>query len=120
MRYPSCRHSLQRESWQGEAFRSLSLQAFLRRHAASEAQAIAPFLTGCRLLDLGVGEGYVAAALRQQTGIWTCAVDVGAYQRTPWPFLIYDGTYLTVPGAGARLAPYSMRREQSGAFRPHG
>jgi SAM-dependent methyltransferase len=70
------------------------LQVFLRRYAESEADAIAPFLVGSRLLDIGAGEGYVAAALRQRTGIWTCAVDVGPYQRTPWPYLIYDGARL--------------------------
>jgi hypothetical protein len=45
------------------------LQAFLRRYAASEARAIAPFVVGSRLLDLGAGEGYVTTALRQQTEI---------------------------------------------------
>jgi SAM-dependent methyltransferase len=70
------------------------LQVFLRRYAESEADAIAPFLVGSRLLDLGAGEGYVAAALRQRTDIWTCAVDVGPYQRTPGLYVVYDGTRL--------------------------
>jgi SAM-dependent methyltransferase len=70
------------------------LQAFLRRYAESEAEAIAAFLVGERLLDLGAGEGYVAAALGRRTGIWTCAVDIGRYQRTPGPYLIYDGARL--------------------------
>jgi SAM-dependent methyltransferase len=70
------------------------LQVFLRRYAEFEADAIAPFLVGSRLLDLGAGEGYVAAALRQRTGIWTCAVDVGPYQRPSSPYLIYDGARL--------------------------
>jgi ubiquinone/menaquinone biosynthesis C-methylase UbiE len=70
------------------------LEAFLRRYAASEATAIAPFLVGSRLLDLGAGEGYVSTALRQQTEIWTCAVDIGPYQRTSEPYLIYDGARL--------------------------
>ena len=70
------------------------LQVFLRRYAESEGDALAPFLVGSRLLDLGAGEGYVAAALRQRTGIWACAVDVGPYQRTPGPYLIYDGARL--------------------------
>jgi SAM-dependent methyltransferase len=70
------------------------LQVFLRRYAEFEADTIAPFLVGSRLLDLGAGEGYVAAALRQRTGIWTCAVDVGPYQRPSSPYLIYDGTRL--------------------------
>jgi SAM-dependent methyltransferase len=70
------------------------LQAILRRYAESEAEAIVPFLVGRRLLDLGAGEGYVAAALRQRTNIWACAVDIGPYRRMPVPYLIYDGTKL--------------------------
>jgi SAM-dependent methyltransferase len=70
------------------------LQAFLRRYAESKAEVVAPFLVGRRLLDLGAGEGYVTTALRRWTGIWTCAVDIGCYQRTPTPYLIYDGTRL--------------------------
>lgn len=70
------------------------LQAFLRRYAEFEAEAIAPFLVGERLLDLGAGEGYVAAAVRRRTGIWVCAVDIGPYRRLPVPYLMYDGTRL--------------------------
>jgi SAM-dependent methyltransferase len=70
------------------------LQALLRRYADSEAEAIAPLLVGKRLLDLGAGEGYVAAALRRRTDLWACAVDIGPYQRVPVPYLIYDGTRL--------------------------
>jgi SAM-dependent methyltransferase len=70
------------------------LQALLRRYAESEAAALAPFLVGGRLLDLGAGEGYVTAALRRRTGIWACAVDIGPYRRMPVPYLIYDGSRL--------------------------
>jgi SAM-dependent methyltransferase len=70
------------------------LQAFLRRYAEGEAEAIGPYVVGRRLLDLGAGEGYVTAALRRRTGIWTCAVDIGRYQRMPVPYLLYDGTRL--------------------------
>jgi SAM-dependent methyltransferase len=70
------------------------LQAFLCRYAEGEAEAIAPYVVGRRLLDLGAGEGYVTAALRRRTGIWTCAVDIGRYQRLPVPYLLYDGTRL--------------------------
>jgi SAM-dependent methyltransferase len=70
------------------------LQALLRRYAASKAEAIAPFLVGERLLDLGAGEGYVTAALQRHTDIWVCAVDIGPYQRMPVPYLIYDGARL--------------------------
>jgi SAM-dependent methyltransferase len=70
------------------------LQALLRRYAEFEAEAIAPFVVGKRLLDLGAGEGYVTAALQRRTDIWACAVDIGLYQRVPVPYLIYDGTRL--------------------------
>jgi SAM-dependent methyltransferase len=70
------------------------LQAFLRRYAASEAEVIAPFLVGERVLDLGAGEGYVTAALQRHTDIWVCAVDIGPYRRLPVPYLIYDGARL--------------------------
>jgi SAM-dependent methyltransferase len=75
------------------------LQALLRRYAESEAVAVAPFLVGGRLLDLGAGEGYVTAALRRRTGIWACAVDVGPYRGTPVPYLIYDGSRLPFEAA---------------------
>jgi len=70
------------------------LQTLLRRYAESEAEAIAPFLVGKRLLDLGAGEGYVTAALQRRTDIWACAMDIGPYQRVPVSYLIYDGARL--------------------------
>lgn len=70
------------------------LQTLLRRYAETEAEAIAPFLVGKRLLDLGAGEGYVTAALQRRTDIWACAVDIGPYQRVPVSYLIYDGARL--------------------------
>jgi ubiquinone/menaquinone biosynthesis C-methylase UbiE len=70
------------------------LQVLLRRYAESEAQTIAPYVVGGRLLDLGAGEAYVAAALRRQVGVWACAVDIGCYQRTMVPYVIYDGRRL--------------------------
>ncbi len=39
------------------------LQAFLRRYARAEATAVAPFVVGRRVLDLGAGEGYVGSVL---------------------------------------------------------
>jgi ubiquinone/menaquinone biosynthesis C-methylase UbiE len=45
------------------------LQACLRCYAQAEAVAVAPFLIGARVLDLGAGEGYVAEALQKRTGI---------------------------------------------------
>jgi SAM-dependent methyltransferase len=70
------------------------LQAFLRRYAATEGEAVVPFLVGTRLLDLGAGEGYVAEVLRQRTGLWICALDVGAFRRTLGPYVVYDGAHL--------------------------
>ena len=70
------------------------LHALLRSYAESEAEAIIPFLVGKRLLDLGAGEGYVAAALQRRTDIWACAVDIGPYQQVAVPYLIYDGSRL--------------------------
>jgi len=76
------------------AGRGRLLQAFLCRYAKGEAAAVAPFLVGGRLLDLGAGEGYVAAALRKRTGGWICSVDVGPFRRAEGPYLIYDGARL--------------------------
>ena len=73
------------------------LEAFLRRYARSEAAALAPFVVGRRLLDLGAGEAYVAAALRGRE-CWTCAVDVGAFRRAPGPYVAYDGARLPFGG----------------------
>jgi SAM-dependent methyltransferase len=70
------------------------LDVLLQCYADAEAESIAPFLVGRYVLDLGAGEGYVAAALQRLTDRWVCAVDVGPYQRVPAPYLIYDGTRL--------------------------
>jgi len=68
--------------------------AGLRRYAIREADGVTPFLVGTRLLDLGAGEGYVAATLRTRTGIWACSVDVGPFRRVPGPYVTYDGSRL--------------------------
>lgn len=70
------------------------LLAFLRRYARMEAAAVAPFLAGDRILDLGAGEGYVAEALRQRAGVRLCSVDVGAFRRASGPYVVYDGARL--------------------------
>ncbi len=69
-------------------------RALLRRYAEAEADAVAPFLVGRKLLDLGAGEGYVAVALRERAGLWTCSVDVGAFRRAAEPYVTYDGLRL--------------------------
>ncbi len=76
------------------ALLSRLLQAFLGRYAEMEADAVCPFLAGRRLLDLGAGEGYVAAAVHRRTGAWTCAVDVGPFRRAAGPYVTYDGLRL--------------------------
>lgn len=70
------------------------IQAFLRRYAEREADTVAPFLAGRTLLDLGAGEGYVAAALRERTGLRICSVDVGDFRRAAGAYVTYDGTRL--------------------------
>jgi SAM-dependent methyltransferase len=67
---------------------------FLRRYARGQAAAVVPVLAGGRVLDLGSGEGYVAAALRAATDAWICAVDVGPFARDPGTYVAYDGGHL--------------------------
>jgi SAM-dependent methyltransferase len=70
------------------------LQVFLHHYASGEAAAVAPFMVGRRILDLGAGEGYVAGTLRARTGAWTCGVDVGPFGRATVPYVAYDGARL--------------------------
>ncbi len=70
------------------------LQGLLRRYAAGEAAAVAPSVIGPRVLDLGAGEGYVAARLRARLGAWVCAAEVGPFRRVRVPYVTYDGARL--------------------------
>jgi ubiquinone/menaquinone biosynthesis C-methylase UbiE len=70
------------------------LEAFLRRYAVEQAAAVAPFVRGRRLLDLGAGEGFVGTALRARERVWVCSVDVGPFRRAPGPYVAYDGRRL--------------------------
>jgi SAM-dependent methyltransferase len=70
------------------------VQAFLRRYARGQAAAVRPFVAGRRVLDLGAGEGYVGAALRDLDGGWVCSVDVGPFRRAPGPYVVCDGARL--------------------------
>jgi SAM-dependent methyltransferase len=70
------------------------LQRFLRRYARDEAAAVAPFVAGRRVLDLGAGEAYVAVDLSRRTGACVCSVDVGPFRRTSAPYVVYDGVHL--------------------------
>jgi SAM-dependent methyltransferase len=70
------------------------LQVFLRRYAETEAESVAPFVVGKRILDLGAGEGYVAVALRRRIEAWICSVDVGPFGLAAGPYVVYDGDRL--------------------------
>ena len=70
------------------------LQTLLRRYARGEARALAPHVSGRRLLDLGAGEGWVAEALRALTAAWSCCVDVGPFRLAGEPYVLYDGARL--------------------------
>ncbi len=70
---------------------AIALHWFLQRYAEAQAEAVAPFVVGRRTLDLGAGEGYVAAALRRRSHAWTCSVDVGPFRRAGGPYVTYDG-----------------------------
>jgi SAM-dependent methyltransferase len=67
------------------------VQAVLRRYARAQARDVAPWIVGARVLDLGAGEGHVAAALGR-SGI--VAVDVGPFRRARVPYAVYDGARL--------------------------
>jgi len=69
------------------------VDAFLRPYAMGEAADVLPFVVGPRVLDLGAGEGWVAAVLARR-GFATCGADVGPFARTPIPYVVYDGTRL--------------------------
>ena len=68
-----------------------ALDPLLRRYARGQARDVAPWIVGDRVLDLGAGEGHVAAALGRR-GV--CAVDVGPYRRAAVPYTVYDGRRL--------------------------
>jgi len=70
------------------------VQSFLRRYARGQVAAVGPFVVGPRLLDLGAGEGYVGAALRDRHEAWVCSVDVGPFRRAPGAYVVYDGARL--------------------------
>jgi SAM-dependent methyltransferase len=70
------------------------LQTFLQRYAVTEAKAVAPFIVGSRVLDLGAGESYVGATLLSLYGMWVCSADIGTFRRVPGPYVTYDGIRL--------------------------
>ncbi len=70
------------------------LERFLRHYAEGQAAAVAPFVRGRRLLDLGAGEAFVATALRGRDDLMVCSVDVGLFRQAPVPYVVYDGLRL--------------------------
>jgi SAM-dependent methyltransferase len=70
------------------------LQTFMQRYAVGEATAVAPYIVGSRVLDLGAGESYVGAVLVNLCGLWVCSADIGPFRRVPGPYVTYDGTRL--------------------------
>lgn len=70
------------------------LERFLRRYAQGQAAAVAPHIRGRRLLDLGAGEGFVAAVLHGRDGLMVCSVDVGSFRQAQVPYVTYDGRRL--------------------------
>ena len=70
------------------------LQSFMQHYAVGEAKAVAPYIVGSRVLDLGAGENYVGAAILNLQGMWVCSADVGAFRRVPGPYVTYDGIRL--------------------------
>ena len=66
----------------------------LMRYARGEAAAVADFVVGSRVLDLGAAEAYVPAALSALTGAWACGVDIGIHCRARVPYAVYDGRRL--------------------------
>src|SRR3989442_5975759 len=91
-----------RSRWRPVAW---ALQGFLRRYAEAEADAVAPFVVGGRILDLGAGEGYVAAALRRRSHAWICSVDVGPFRRAGGAYVTYDGGPLPLVHPGFDPTP---------------
>jgi SAM-dependent methyltransferase len=66
----------------------------LRRYARGEADAVARYVVGPRVLDLGSAEGYVPETLAARTPAFMCGVDVGAFRRAAIPYAVYDGRHL--------------------------
>ena len=69
-------------------------QRLLRRYARAEAAAVAEYVIGERVLDLGSAEAWVPEAVAARTGSFACGVDIGAYRRARVPYAVYDGRRL--------------------------
>ncbi|PSR02804.1 MAG: hypothetical protein BRD47_02135 [Bacteroidetes bacterium QS_8_68_28] len=83
-------------------FRRALLCPLLRRRARRKARRVtdllpAGFLSGnppARVLDLGAGEGFVGEWLHQRYGAEVVLADVGDFNRTDLPQVVYDGCQL--------------------------
>ena len=70
------------------------VERLLRWYARGEAEAVAGYVVGRRVLDLGSAEGYVPEVLAARPRTFACGVDVGAFRRTRVPYAVYDGRRL--------------------------
>jgi SAM-dependent methyltransferase len=70
-----------------------AVDTLLRRYARGQARDLAPWIVGRRILDVGAGEGYLAAGLTGGDRA-ICGVDVGPFRRAPLPYVVYDGRHL--------------------------
>ena len=70
------------------------VERLLARYARGEAEAVADYVVGARVLDVGSAEAWVPEALARRTSVFTCGVDVGLYRRARVPYAVYDGRRL--------------------------
>jgi hypothetical protein len=78
------------------------VEALLRRYARGQARDVVPWIVGRRILDLGAGEGYLAAGLVDGERT-ICGVDVGLFRQAALPYVVYDGVPSTY--SSDRLTP---------------
>ena len=71
-----------------------ALQQFRARQKFNVLQPFLPTRQGARVLDLGAGEGYVGAAIQDNTPLEVLLADVIAMNRTSLPHIQYDGSRL--------------------------
>jgi ubiquinone/menaquinone biosynthesis C-methylase UbiE len=77
---------------------STVIERILKRRAEKKWNLLAPHIpSGSRsLLDLGAGEGYVGEYARIDRGIEVYLADVTDFNRTPLPYITFDGRRLPV------------------------
>ncbi len=77
-------------------FAPAAYDGLLRWAGRRKARHLAPHLEGKSVLDLGAGEGYVAAALAKR-GRQVVAADVAPMRKARVPYAVYDGRHLPFP-----------------------